>query len=140
MEDQNKYFFNEYAKFWCKGNVLFACHHEVETVNLDIARTMLQTRLSLSNGIPHFIYVDCRCVRYWTKEARKFSLTEENNQLILGGALVYTSSYAANIIINFYLKFNTPPFPSKFCNSEKEAVEWLSKQKHYKAEDFITLP
>jgi hypothetical protein len=86
---------------------------------------MLRVRLVLANGAPHYIYEDCRGVKYWTKESRKFSASEENNQLITGGVVLYSNSYVINVLLNFYLKFNKVPYPVKFYTSEEEGLAWL---------------
>lgn len=129
-----KYLFNEYAEMRMAGNVIYITYKKGIVSNISVGRKIFEDRLALCGGIPHFVHGDCRGIKYWTEECRDFSNSKENLQLIIAGTVVYTNSHVANIVINFFLKFNKPPFPVKFCTSEKEALEWLSKFKEFRKE------
>lgn len=94
-------------------------------VDLEVAKEVFKLREEVCKGESYPTYWDCREVKYWTKEARDFQMSELNNRLIVAGAALYTESYAITITVNFFLKFNTLPFPARFFTNEADAIEWL---------------
>lgn len=60
----------------------------------------------------------------FTSEAREFSASEEGLKFTIADALI-SKNLAHKILINFYLKFNKPPKPSRVFENEEEAMEWL---------------
>ncbi|MCD6066810.1 MAG: hypothetical protein K0S33_1636 [Bacteroidetes bacterium] len=58
------------------------------------------------------------------KEAREFSAGEEGQRYTLADAFIATST-AQSIFVNFYLKINRPPNPSKCFSDMDSAVQWL---------------
>jgi hypothetical protein len=58
------------------------------------------------------------------REAREFSAGPEGQQYTLADAFVARST-AQSIFVNFYLKINRPPNPSKCFADADSAVKWL---------------
>ncbi len=56
--------------------------------------------------------------------SREFSASPEGMQYTIADAIVF-KSMAQRLIVNFYLKFNKPPMPSKAFTNVEEAREWL---------------
>ncbi|MCD6017421.1 MAG: hypothetical protein K0S53_542 [Bacteroidetes bacterium] len=61
---------------------------------------------------------------HFLPESRDFSASEEGQKYTMGDALV-VSNLGQRILMQFYLKFNKPPKPSKAFDTEAHAVEWL---------------
>jgi hypothetical protein len=130
--EKGQIIYNEYAKMWRHGNILCASYNNGIIVDEQIARDMLETRLAIADGKPHFLYADCRGVKYWTRESRRFTATKEHHQFVIAGSIVYSDLYVVKVLLNFFFKFNKLPFPSKFFTNEQDAIAWLSSMKGYR--------
>jgi hypothetical protein len=61
---------------------------------------------------------------HFLPESRDFSASPEGQMFTMGDALV-VSNLGQRILMQFYLKFNRPPKPSKAFDTEDHAIEWL---------------
>lgn len=61
-----------------------------------------------------------------TKDARDYSTTIENNVYTLADAFVVRAMHQ-KLLANLYLKINQPKIPTRFFESEEDAVDWLKK-------------
>ncbi|MES2568319.1 MAG: hypothetical protein V4565_15705 [Bacteroidota bacterium] len=61
---------------------------------------------------------------HFLPESRDFSASPEGQMYTLGDALVVLN-LGQRILMQFYLKFNKPPKPSKAFDSEDHGMEWL---------------
>lgn len=61
-----------------------------------------------------------------TKGAREFSASPRGLKHSLVEAYVL-SSLPHRLLLNFYIKFNKPPVPTKFFRTKQEAVTWIRK-------------
>jgi hypothetical protein len=127
-----KYYEKPWGRIALHEGMLYLVYRKGLIFDINIAKNVLKERLDLAQGTPHFLFADCRGMKYWTKEARDFNLTPENLQLILGAVVVYTESYVANIVLNFYQKFNKAPHPVRFCSNKEEAIAWIHSIKRKK--------
>lgn len=118
---------NEWYKIWLEGTIINIIYAEGVVVNLKVAESILLDRVLISEGKMHLIQGDTRGVKYWTKEARKFQSAAENYRLIIAGTVIHSESHVINTLLNFFLKFNKPPIPIKFCTSLEEGRIWLEK-------------
>jgi hypothetical protein len=139
IEKADKYLCNDYAEFTMKGNVIFITYFDEVIADMKVARKMLEDRLSIGDGMPHFVHGDCRGVKYWTRDYRAFFNTQENLQNLIADTIVYSNSYVLNIIIQFYGRFNKPSIPIKICTSEKQALLWLSGFKDFSLDSLYNI-
>lgn len=116
---------NEWYKIWLEGTIINIVYAEGVVVSLKVAESLLLDRELISEGKKHVIQGDTRGVKYWTKEARKFQATAENYRLMIAGTVIHSESHVITTLLNFFLKFNKPPIPVKFCTSLKEGRIWL---------------
>ncbi|WCL81076.1 hypothetical protein PPO43_13965 [Saprospira sp. CCB-QB6] len=68
--------------------------------------------------------VDVRRVKTTNAKARRYMA--KNNPVASAAAIVVNNGPSA-IIGNFFLKFDSPPFPAKLFSQETEAKKWLDK-------------
>ena len=73
----------------------------------------------LTNGVPHCTFVNALGNIDISSEARKF-----------GSSLV--NSLATRIAVNFYIRFNKPPKPTRLFTNSEDAFSWLL----YKKQEF----
>ncbi len=124
-----KYYKGTYAEFWIEEGILFAKYKEGTYVNLDVATTLLEERELFCEGKSYPAVWESSGVTYWTREARVFMSSPRNHKYMHAAAGVYPTSYAAYIVINFFLKINKPVRPSRFFTNMKDAVAWIKKIK-----------
>ncbi|HYG38496.1 MAG TPA: hypothetical protein VD908_07760 [Cytophagales bacterium] len=125
--NKERYIRNKWCKMWVDEDILYITYFKNTIIDLAAAEKVLEDRLSISEGKSYLIQGDCRGVKYWTRQAREFQSTEQNNRLVKAGTVIYTEHYVLNVICNFFLKFNKLWVPTKFFCNEKEALEWLEK-------------
>lgn len=119
---------NEWLEFWISDEILFGRYHDQAYIDLAAAKKILADRISFCNGKSYPSLVDARKVRYWTREARSFMASPENNKYFKAiGVLV--DSKAAEIMLKYYMYFNKPAVPTKPFRDENEAIRWLQQFK-----------
>lgn len=59
-----------------------------------------------------------------SKEAREYAASPEIAALTIAAAVLIGGSLS-KIMGNIFLKFNTPPYPTKLFTDEQQAIEWL---------------
>jgi hypothetical protein len=59
-----------------------------------------------------------------TREAREFASSPQGNSLTIGSALI-VKNLAQQLIIDYYIKFNRPMFPTRAFYKSNKAIEWL---------------
>lgn len=117
---------NQWLEFWIKDGILFAKYHAGVYIDLNAAKNILAERLAYCQGKSFPSLVDSTQVKYWTREARAFMATPENNQLFKAMAIL-VNSRTAEVIFNYYLYFNKPSIPTKSFRVEAEALKWLQQ-------------
>lgn len=59
-----------------------------------------------------------------SREAREFASSPEGNKLTIGSALI-VKNLAQQLIIDYYIKFNHPLYPTRAFYKVEKAKEWL---------------
>lgn len=124
-----KYLNGTYAEFWIEDGILFAKYKEGTYVNLDVANKLLEERELFCEGKTYAAVWESSGVTYWTREARTFMSSQRNHKYMKAAAGVYPTSYAAYIVINFFLKVNKPVRPSRFFTNMEDAIVWIKRFK-----------
>jgi len=114
------------VKIWIEKNIIYFEYKENIIVNLEIQKKNIEDRVRLSKGIPRYVLSDCRYVKYWTKEAKEYSMTEESQRLIKAIAIILKSSVQC-ILWNWAVMFFRPKFPTKVFSGKEGALAWLTK-------------
>lgn len=98
-------------------------------MDIDIARELVQNRLEYTKGKSVYALIDVTNLKSTTKEARDFMNSEDGGlKGLLGGAFL-SSNVVATLLVNLYLKVNSPSIPAKFFTNRQEALSWLRKVK-----------
>lgn len=117
-----------FGTMWIENGIVMASFKPGAICDLKVAKRLLEGRLQLVNGKSYPTFSDTTNGMFWTKEARDFMSTPENNVFISAGAMVI-SSEVVRIITNFWLNLFKPPFPMKLFTNKDEALKWLEQYK-----------
>jgi hypothetical protein len=111
-------------------DIVFGSYAPHLTIDLEIAREMIENRLSFSEGQPVYTLIDFTNVKSVTKEARDYMNSAEGGlKGILGGAFL-SNNVMATLFINLFLKISKPTVPAKFFTNRDEAVKWLRRVRY----------
>lgn len=59
-----------------------------------------------------------------TREAREFASSPEGNSITIGSALL-VKNLAQQLIIDYYIKFNNPMYPTAVFYKYDKAIKWI---------------
>ncbi len=85
----------------------------------------------LTNGVPYCTFVNALGNIDISSEARKFG-SSPDVQINLIAQAVLVNSLATRIAVNFYIRFNKPPKPTRLFTNSEDAFSWLL----YKKQEF----
>ena len=119
-----------YISVYCEDeapDIVFGSYAPHLTIDLEIARELIENRLSFSEGKPVYTLIDFTNVKAVTKEARDYmNCVEGGLKGILGGAFL-SNNVVATLFINLFLKISKPTVPAKFFTNREEALKWLRR-------------
>ena len=118
----------KYVKIWIEEGILYCAFADDLDVDIEIAKSSVESRINFSKGISYPVLIDMKGVRSFTKETRDY-MGKEGARLINAGALVVDSALT-KMLVNLFLLINKPNVPTKLFTDEKEAKEWLQ---HFKS-------
>lgn len=112
--------------FEIKEGLLVATYKKGLRLNLDMAKTIVKSRLSLMGDkeLPVLIYN--LGVISMDKEARDYLSSSEGVKGLKAGAIVLNSPYGS-FLGNFFLSVTKPPIPARIFTNTKSAMKWLEK-------------
>jgi hypothetical protein len=117
-------------------DIMFGSYAPQLTIDLEIARELIENRLSFSEGQPVYTLIDFTNVKAVTKEARDYMNSKEGGlKGILGGAFL-SNNVVATLFINLFLKICKPTVPAKFFTNRDEALKWLSRVRYDQRHQF----
>ena len=121
-------------------DVVFGVYTPKLEINLDIARELIEDRLTFSKGNPVYTLIDFTNVKSVTKEARDFMNSPEGGlKGLLGGAFL-SNNVVATLFINLFLKISRPSIPAKVFTNRGEALNWLQQIQAEKFQFVLTKP
>jgi hypothetical protein len=115
---------NDFIDMWVVDGVFVGRYKEV-IISEKVARSVWEDREKLCNSVAYPTVWDCRLVKYWTADGRKFQSTDLNYRLMKAGSVIFDYSYPAIVIINFFVKIYRPPIPTKFFTDPDAAFNWI---------------
>jgi hypothetical protein len=121
-------FDDDSATIWMEDGIIFFYYKKDIIVDLEIQKKNIQNRKIVAAGIPRPIFADTTGVKYWTRNAKKYAMTDKANELATSFALL-TNSYVTEISINWALKIFKPKVPARMFKNRDEALKWLEKFK-----------
>ncbi len=107
-------------------NQIIHYNYKVSVVDLEIQKKNIKDRLYFSGEIPRPIFIDSTFVKYWTQDARDYTLRPEHLKLVKALAFYYTS-HVHKVILNWVRTTIPPSIPMEIFASKEEALEWLEQ-------------
>lgn len=89
---------------------------------------ILKDAIEITGGNKYYALIDTTNQTDSTPEARNYYSNSEYSRYRFADAYV-VNSLALRLVVNFYLKFSSPPVPSKMFGSIKEALQWIEELK-----------
>jgi hypothetical protein len=127
---KSNFFEDESGIFYKENEIVFGIFKgENVIVDLELHRHTIKNRIKVADGKSYPTFVDARKVKYWTREAKKYSMSDPEALAFIIALAVLINSFALKISVNWAMKFFPPPFPMKAFNNESEALAWLEKFK-----------
>jgi hypothetical protein len=120
---------SDYIKFELINNILVGKYDEV-FVNIDIAKSVLETRNKFTIQQSYPMVVDCSLLKGIDKDARDFFALPGGSDGLTATALVVKSRFNT-FFVNFLIKVNLykSKLPIKVFNNQEEAIIWLEQYK-----------
>lgn len=116
---------NEYSRIELSNGIIIATW-KASSINLDIAKNAVSSRLSVTAGQNYPALIKMKSVKESTKEARDFLSSEKGCDGIIAGA-IYVDSIIGNMLATFFIYLNKPTIPTKIFKDEGKAIEWLEQ-------------
>ena len=118
-----------YTRLEIIDDILYGVFFTGITIDLDIAKEIVKTRLEYTDYIPYPMFIHDSGVVSMNKEARDyFSEKDGGMQGTVAAALLLKSVYS-EFLGNFFLRITKPDMPTKIFTDEKKALEWLQQFK-----------
>lgn len=115
-----------YVYFRIENNILFATYKKGITIDLEIAREIVATRLHFMQGKVMPVIVFYAGTAIINKPAREFFASPAGNEGLSAGAIIMDSP-VASVLGNFFLAITKPSIPAKTFTKVAKALEWLKK-------------
>lgn len=115
---------DDVIKIWIVDGILFSQYKKDLTIDLEIAKKTVETRLKASGGQARPSMADIRNLKTVTDEAREYLGSKQVYEGIAALAIL-TDTPIQNIFANFYLKFSNPPVPTQLFTNNEKALRWL---------------
>lgn len=116
---------NEYVELWIEDGILMEIFKpQVSSLQLTIAKKVIEDRLTVSNGVTRPLFVDLCNVKSIDAETRKFFAADYSLQYINVSAFLmhsYVSYYGGKL----FLMFDKPKVKTELFRSQAKAIEWL---------------
>ncbi|MCP4520849.1 MAG: hypothetical protein GY827_04015 [Cytophagales bacterium] len=113
---------SKYVDLEIKNGILYGTYKNVE-IDLEVAKEVVTTRLQFQQGETYPTIVFGDNILNANKEARDY-FVQKGEEGLSAAAMVVTG-VITKMLVNFYLKVSKPNIPTKFFNTEEEALEWI---------------
>lgn len=117
---------NKYHKMWVQDGVVHQEYKPELRINIDIAKSMVQDRLSLINGQTMPLLIDARNFASIDSDARRYLGSHDAAKLQSAGA-IFINNYLVMLASNIFLNINKPPIPAKVFTDKNKAIRWLQQ-------------
>jgi hypothetical protein len=123
------YLEDEYSEMWIENGIGFQVYKPNLEITIDVARKMVEKRISSFNGISRPVLVDIRNLVSVDSESRRYFATREAGQLIRAGA-IYMNSRITMWFGNIFLNIDRPITPARLFTDKDKALAWLEQFKN----------
>lgn len=123
------YSFNKYDIFRRKDEIIHMQFHHGYYGELEDGINIFETIKLLKLEEKSLILIISADDASFSKEAREFIASDQVSAIVKADAFVI-NSLSLRILMNGYLKFNKPNRPTRFFNTEQNALTWLTEIKY----------
>lgn len=116
----------EVCEIWVDNNDwIHTCFKEGADVEVEHMQEIDEILLKLCGGEPFLNLVDLRNKHVtFDAVARKFAADSRITKYIRASAVLY-NTLPIRMLVNFYLRFNKPAYPTMAFSVEQKALKWL---------------
>ena len=112
-------------KIWIENDIAYCKYYKGLVIDLDIAKHMIESRLTLSKGKKMLGFVDARESFYLLQSAKKFMASKYAYSGIIAGCVLINNPIN-RILVNSFLSLpKTTPVPIRVFTKEEAAKKWL---------------
>ena len=115
-----------YVHYEVRDNILIATYKKGIRVNLEIAKKIVQDRLTFTGNKPMVALIYNQGVISMDKEARDYLSSSAGIEGLKAGAIILDSTFTS-ILGNFILSVSKPKIPAKMFKNVSQAIKWLEK-------------
>lgn len=116
------------AKLNVENGIMHVVFERDTVITLEIAKSIVEERIQLSENKAYPLYVDINCVLSIDVEAREYLKSDEAMVFALAAAL-HVSNPLSKFLGNLFITVDKPKKPIKMFNAESKALNWLKKYK-----------
>lgn len=120
-------FENDFFKFWIDDGLLFSAFKEPTDMTLEVAKSAIELRHSISNNKYQYWCMDLRNLRDTSNEAKKY--INENGEEYLCACAMIVNSHLKKFLVTIFNRMKKRKFPVEIFSSKTDAVNWLNKLK-----------
>ncbi len=115
-----------YVKLEIKDNILYGTYKKGLKINLEIAKSIVSSRLEFTGGKDMLAVIYNQGVISMDKAARDFLASDAGTRGLKAAAMMLDSAFSS-FLGNFYLSVNKPPMPVRIFTNTEAAVKWLRR-------------
>lgn len=121
---------NDNYKLWIADGLLYSVFKEPTHMTLDIAKSAIELRHSISNNQPQYWCMDLRNLKETSDEAKKY-IDEYGEEFLFACAMI-VNSHLMKFMVKGFNRKEKRKIPVEIFSSETDAVNWLKKMKERK--------
>ncbi|MCP4520848.1 MAG: hypothetical protein GY827_04010 [Cytophagales bacterium] len=114
---------SKYVEFDVKDGILYATYINKTELDLVAAKEIVSSRLQFQQGKTYPTIVFGDNLLNASKEARDYFAQQGEDGM--SGIGVVVTSLITRVLVNFYLQVSKPNVPTKFFDTEEEALKWV---------------
>jgi len=118
----------EYVTLWIENGVIHSMYAPDLTITLEIAKQIVEDRIKYTEGQTYPGLANMNQGKTADYAAMKYWATGDAYRC-LSALSVYSKNRLANVFVNFWLKVDKPPKPSKFFTDIDDAYLFLQPYK-----------
>jgi len=118
----------EHVTFWIENGIIHTTYVPGLIVTFDIAKQIVEERIEYTSGLTYPGLANVNQAKKADYDAMKYWATADAYRC-LSSLSVYSNNRLTNIFVNFWLKVDKPPKPSKFFTNIDDAYLFLQPYK-----------
>ncbi len=111
-------------EFESESNIVKASYNPGVIINLDAAKSIVDNRIEVTGGKPHYFFIDFSNIRQVTAEAKKYMQAQDYGLKNILAAAFVADNPIARLIAQIYVK-TQKKFDARFFESKEDALMWL---------------